>query len=258
MKKITIHRTRIGKDIVAEFAIPPSPAHQKEGKVVILCQGAPTMPGKSVLIEFLAMKGFYVVLPRYRGTWESGGTFLANEPTEDIKEVIDALSKPLVSLYEGTSYRFPKKPKLYLFVSSFGGPAGFFLSKDTRVTKVVALSPVCDWSVDCGIEPLDELDAMTKLYYGEGYRLAKNGWKKLKKGNFYNPMTAFDLIDAKKVLILHTEDDNVVSIESVERYAVVTDAKLLVAKSGGHMGLSEMMAPDTWKEITMFLKNKHL
>ena len=141
-----------------------------------------------------------------------------------------------------------------MFVSSFGGPAGFFLSKDTRIRKVVALSPVCDWSDDRGVEPLDKLDAMTKLYYGEGYRLAKNAWKKLKKGNFYNPMTSFDRIDAKKVLILHTEDDDVVSIESVERYAVVTDAQLLVATDGGHMGLSEMMHPDTWKEIMKFLK----
>ncbi len=84
--------------------------------------------------------------------------------------------------------------------------------------------------------------------------MAKKGWMKLAKGDFYNPMTAIDRIDAKKVLILHTEDDDVVSIASVERYAVVTDAKLLVSKEGGHMGVSDIMEPETWREIAKFLK----
>lgn len=253
-KEITIHRTRIGKDIVAEFVVPTSVKAQKEGRVAVLCQGAPTMPGKNTVLTFLAEKGFYAIVPRYRGSWESGGKFLEHEPTEDIKEVIDALGRPLLSLWEGKEYRLPKKTQIYIFASSFGGPAGFFLSTDARVAKVVTLSPVCDWSDDSDVEPLEELDAMTKLYYGEGYRLAKNAWKKLKKGDFYNPMTAIDRIDPKKVLIFHTEDDDVVSIASVERYAVVTDAKLLVSKEGGHMGLSEMMEPGTWKEVVKFLK----
>lgn len=251
---ITIHRTRIGKDIVAEFAIPPSKKHQKEGRVAILCQGAPTMPGNRTVVEFLSRKGFYVLLPRYRGSWESGGKFLEKEPTKDIQEVVDSLSKPFVSLYEKKSYQFPRKAKIYLFVGSFGGPAGFLLSRDMRVRKVIAMSPVCDWTDDCGVEPLDELDYMTKLIYGEGYRLSKNAWKKLKKGNFYNPMTTLKLIDGKKIYIFHAKTDDVVNIKTVKRFAEVTGAELLITKSGGHMGLSELMNPDTWKEIEKFLK----
>lgn len=251
---ITIHRTRIGKDIVAEFAIPPSRKHQKEGRVAILAAGAPGMPGGTTFVEFLTKKGFYVVKPRYRGAWESSGKFLEKEPTKDIKEVIDSITKPFESLYEKKSYQFPRKAKIYLFASSFGGPAGFLLSKDTRIKKVIAMSPVCDWRDDCGVEPLGELDYMTKLIYGEGYRLAKNAWKKLKKGDFYNPMTALKLIDGEKIYIFHAKTDDVVNIETVKRFAEVTGAELLITKSGGHMGLSEMMNPDTWKEIKKFLK----
>ncbi|MFM2374880.1 MAG: hypothetical protein RLZZ234_875 [Candidatus Parcubacteria bacterium] len=255
MHTITIHRTRIGKDIVAEFAVPTSKVHQAQGRVIVLCQGAPSMPGKSSLMGFLASKGFYVVLPRYRGAWESSGVFLKNEPTEDIREVIDALAKPLMSLYEGKEYRFPKKPKIYLIASSFGGPAAFFLSVDPRIAKVIAFSPVCDWTAPSRAETLAEMDAFTKEVYGEGYRIVKNGYKRLAKGTFYNPMTAFDRIAAQKVLIFHAEDDVVVDIASVERYAVVTDAELKVSKRGGHFGLSEVMEPETWREIVAFLKN---
>jgi pimeloyl-ACP methyl ester carboxylesterase len=256
MAKIAIHRTRIGKDIVAEFVVPPSRKHQKLGRVVVLCQGAPAMPGKSALLDFLATKGFYAVLPRYRGTWESSGTFLKDDPTNDIREVIDALAAPLLSLYEGKEYRFPKKPKIYLFASSFGGPASFFLSTDSRVTKVIALSPVCDWAAPSKAESLETMDVFTKQVYGEGYRIATNGYKKLATGKFYNPMTAPAHIDAAKVVVFHAKDDAVVSIESVERYAMVTGLALKIAKHGGHFGLSEVMNPETWHEVTKILKKK--
>ena len=142
MKKVIIHRTRIGKDIVAEFVVPISKKHLLEGRVIVLATGAPGMPGKNELLQFFVSKGFYVIYPRYRGSWESSGTFLAKDPTLDIKETIDALSKPLLSLYEVKKYSFPRKPRLYIFASSFGGPAAFFLSKDVRVEKVVTFSPV--------------------------------------------------------------------------------------------------------------------
>ena len=222
--------------------------------MIVLATGAPGMPGKNELLQFFVSKGFYVIYPRYRGSWESSGTFLAKDPTLDIKETIDALSKPLLSLYEGKKYSFPRKPRLYIFASSFGGPAALFLSKDVRVEKVIAFSPVCDWQDGCGVEPLHELDHMTKLLYGEGYRLAKNAWKKLKKGDFYNPATARGKIDGSKALIFHNSDDTVIDVRSVKKFSKDTGAKLVVRKKGGHNGLSEVMEPATWREVVKFLK----
>ena len=252
--KITIHRTRIGKDIVAEFAIPISKKHQQEKRVAILAGGAPSMPSKNSFVEFLVTRGFYVINPRYRGTWESSGKFLEKEPTVDIEEVISATAKPFLSLWEKKKYPFPKKPSIYIFASSFGGPAGFLLSKDKRVKKVVAISAVTDWRDDCGVEPLDMFDSMTKRMYGEGYRLALNAGKKLKKGNFYNPMMSLNKVDGSKILMLHAEDDDVVHAHIAEDFADLTGAKLLISDSGGHMGLSELMTPHTWKQIQKFLK----
>jgi hypothetical protein len=143
-----------------------------------------------------------------------------------------------------------------LVASSFGGPASFFLSTDSRVAKVIALSPVCDWAAASKAESLDTMDALTKQVYGEGYRIVKNGYKKLATGKFYNPMTARARIDATKVTIFHAKDDAVVSIESVERYALATGLTPKIAKRGGHFGLSEMMNPETWHEVTKILKKK--
>lgn len=254
MKKISIHRTRIGKDIVAEFAMPLSAKHIKAGNVAIIARGAPSMPGKSSLIDFLVRKGFYVIVPRYRGSWESGGRFLAKEPTDDIREVIDALKKPLMSFYEGKTYTFPKKPSIHLFVASFGGPAGLLLSNDKRVSKVIAFSPVCDWRVRSEAEPLEHMDRFVKLAYGEGYRLAPGAWKKLAKGDFYNPMTSLKKVDGEKTLIFHARNDDVVPFSSVFDFSYTTGATLKATTKGGHLGLNELMEPDTWREVARFLK----
>jgi dipeptidyl aminopeptidase/acylaminoacyl peptidase len=254
MATITIHRTRIGKDIIAEFSVPGSAKARAAGKVAVLCHGAPTMPGKASLMEFLTRKGFYVVNPRYRGSWESSGTFLKDEPTKDIADVIDALAEPLMNLYEGKTYAFPKKPKIHLFVSSFGGPAGFFLSKDPRVVAVIAFAPVCDWQSPSQNGSLSDEDAFVRTAFGEGYRIAKNGYARLATGTFYNPISSLERINGEKCLIFHARNDDVVPFRSVFDFAYATGATLKASRTGGHMGLSEAMDPETWREITRFLR----
>ena len=89
-------RTRFKNEIVAEFLASSRP--RKKQKLIILCDGMPSIPRKQPLSEFLAAKGFWVIYPRYRGAWESGGEFLAKSPHEDILDVLDELPKGLKKL----------------------------------------------------------------------------------------------------------------------------------------------------------------
>lgn len=75
-------RTRFKQQIVAEFLPPAQP--RRVQKVIIWCDGMPSIPHKQPLMEFLAGEGYWVVYPRYRGAWESSGEFLAKSPHEDI------------------------------------------------------------------------------------------------------------------------------------------------------------------------------
>ncbi len=137
-------RTRFKGEIVAEF-LPPVRARKKQ-KVIILCDGMPSIPRKQALVEFLAGKGFWVVYPRYRGTWESGGEFLERSPHEDILDVVDELPKGLVEIAFGR--RFPLTPdQIFVIGGSFGGAAAILASVDQRVNKVVANCPVTDWTI---------------------------------------------------------------------------------------------------------------
>lgn len=84
-------RTRFKRAIVTEF-LPPVRSGKTQ-KVIILCDGMPSIPSKQPLATFLSGKGYWVFYPRYRGGWESGGMFLEKSPHEDILDVIGGLSK---------------------------------------------------------------------------------------------------------------------------------------------------------------------
>src|SRR5690349_8209155 len=113
-------RTRIKKDIVAEF-LPPVRRSRKQ-KVIVLCDGMPSIPRKQGLASFLSDKGFWVFYPRYRGAWESGGQFLARSPHQDILDAIDALKKPIIDVTFGKRFRVEAE-EIFVIGGSFGGAA---------------------------------------------------------------------------------------------------------------------------------------
>ena len=119
MKSFTL-RTRFKKEIVAEF-VPPS-RHSR--KAIIFCGGMPGIPAKKELLLFFAKKNYWIFFPRYRGSWESGGSFLKLSPEQDILDIIDGLPRGFRDLWSGKTMRV-KPEKVYLFGSSFGGACGY-------------------------------------------------------------------------------------------------------------------------------------
>src|SRR6266568_2465038 len=132
-------RTRFRQQIVAEF-LPPS-RERKDQKVVVLCDGMPSIPRKQPLSEFLAAKGFWVIYPRYRGAWESGGEFLEKSPHRDILDILDELPTELEEIAFGRRFRLAPD-QVFVIGGSFGGAAAILLSLDPRVKRVVANCPV--------------------------------------------------------------------------------------------------------------------
>ena len=251
MKRSTrLLRTRIKKDIVCEF-LPPS---RPSGRVIVLCGGMPGYPGgKNSIAEFLSNKGYWVFIPRYRGSWESGGSFLKISPHRDVLDIISQLPRGFRDFWSGTLYNI-KRPKIYLIGSSFGGPAVILASRDPRVRKAVALSPVTDWRVETKAEPIDKLGRFTRAAFGNGYRGTEKDWNKLKSGKFYNPAYDAASIDGTKIFIIHAKDDNVVYAKTSIAFARTTGARLALFPRGGHLHSSHVAQPEFWKKIRMFFK----
>lgn len=242
-------RTRIKHKIVAEFVRPS----RRSNRVIILCTGMPSYPAKKELMFFLAAQGYWVFLPRYRGSWESEGWFLARSPHWDIIDVIDSLSSGFFDLWHNKKYRI-KNPKIYLIGSSFGGPAVILASQDKRVKKAVALSPVIDWRRETKLEPIDWLGKFIRLAFGNGYRFKPKDWNKLKRGAFYNPMASVHKLDKDKLYIIHAQDDKVVYADTSVEFAQKLGCKITLLRTGGHLSTSNLMRPSFWKKVSNFIK----
>lgn len=247
-KVIKASRTRFKKEIVSEFS-PPCPPSKKSNKVIILCGGMPSYPGKKEeLMEFLSKKGYWVFIPRYRGTWESGGEFLKTSPHKDIIDVMNGIQKGFTDLWSHTKHKI-LTPSYYLIGSSFGGPAAILASKDKRVKKVVALSPVIDWTKEKKTMALEW--NFTKSAFGAAYRLNIKNWNKLKTGKFYNPMSEIKKLDGNKLMIIHAKDDKVVGFQLSKKFSHILNSKFLLLPKGGHFSTSEI--PKLWNRISRFL-----
>lgn len=254
-------RTRFKKEIVCEFLLPAVVRHGKlrrgkpsrlSQKVIILCSGMPSVPKNDAVMEFWSKRGFWVFCPRYRGTWESGGEFLKHSPHEDILDIIDELPKGFTELWSGEKYKV-RPSELYIFGGSFGGSAAILSSRDARVTKAVAISPVIDWQAPSKDEPMDKLGAFLPKGFGNAYRFSPKNWTRLSRGEFYNPIDEADSIDGSKLLVFHAKDDRIVPYPPTKKFAQKTGAKLITIKRGGHFGISESTLPKFYTSIKKFL-----
>lgn len=249
-------RTRFKNDIVAEFLPPSRPG--KRQKVIILCDGMPSIPSKQPLVEFLSKKGYWVFYPRWRGAWESGGQFLQKSPHEDILDVIGELPNGVQEIAFGQ--RFDISPsEIFVIGGSFGGAAALLSSLDARVKKVIANCPVVDWAIldeEQGKETSNpSYPAYIREAFGNGYRLSDKNWDKLRSGVFFNPMHHVNEIDRSKVMMFHAKDDPYVPWQTVNKFAKQTGAKLTLLSRGGHLSTTATVQR-CWPRISAFFRNE--
>jgi esterase/lipase len=247
-----IPRTRFARDIVAEF-LPPA-RKSKTAKIIILCDGMPSMPKKHEILRFFSQKGYWVIHPRYRGSWESDGSFLKISPHRDVLDIINQLPRGFKDLSNNKTIKL-NPSKLYVIGGSFGGPAAMMVSRNKNVDKVIARVPVVDWRDQSNTEPLAPLYDFTKQAFGQGYRMRKSDWDKLKKGTFYNPVANPRLIDPAKILIVQAQDDKIVSARTVKKFAQKNGISLIMLQSGGHLSLDVLTKPKLWPKIKKFLNS---
>jgi pimeloyl-ACP methyl ester carboxylesterase len=250
-----LFRTRFKKEIVAEF-LPPARLGKKQ-KAIILCDGMPSIPRKQSLASFLSGKGYWVFYPRYRGAWESGGQFLEKSPHEDIRDVIDEISKGrLREVTFGQRFELALDD-IFVIGGSFGGAAAILSSLDPRVKKVIANCPVVDWSILAKSEKAETSNPNYAAYireaFGNAYRLTDGNWKKLSSGKFYSPTHHIRELTPSKILMFHAKDDPYVPHASVERFAKRTGVRLKSFRRGGHLS-TERIVRGQWKAIQEFFQ----
>lgn len=248
-------RARFKQEIVAEF-LPPGRARKKQ-RLILLCDGMPSVPRKQPLAEFLSQQGYWVFYPRWRGAWESGGQFLQRAPQQDLADIIDELPKGVRELAFGRRFRL-SPDEIFVIGGSFGGAAAILSSLDPRVKKVIANCPVVDWSILPQEEKKETSNPSYAAYireaFGNGYRLSARNWNKLRSGVFFNPAHHIRELTPSKILIFHAKDDPYIAWRSVSRFAATAGIKLRLLARGGHLK-TEHVVRTHWPRIERFFQS---
>ena len=248
-------RTRFKKEIVAEF-LPPT-RRLKKDRVIVLCDGMPSIPRKQPLVEFLSRKGYWVFYPRWRGAWESGGQFLQKAPQKDLADILDELPRGVRELAFGRKFSL-SPDEIFVIGGSFGGAAAILSSLDPRIKKVVANCPVVDWSI-LPVEQKKETSnrsysAYIRQAFGNGYRLSERNWSKLGSGAFYNPAHYIKELTPSKILIFHAQDDPYIPWRLVKKFADSAGIRLRLFPRGGHLK-TERVVRACWPQIERFFRS---
>jgi predicted alpha/beta hydrolase len=248
-------RTRFKQEIVAEFLPPVRP--RKKQRIILLCDGMPSVPRKQPLAEFLARKGYWVFYPRWRGAWESGGQFLQKAPQQDLADIIDELPRGVRELAFGQKFRL-SPDEIFVVGGSFGGAAAILSSLDPRVNKVVANCPVVDWSILSQEQKKETSNPSYPAYirhaFGNAYRLRECHWNRLRSGVFFNPAHHIGELTPSKVLMFHAKDDPYIPWRSVRDFAATAGIQLRLLARGGHLR-TERIVRTYWPQIERFFRS---
>jgi len=241
-----IYRGKI-EEIIFEFS-PPEGAPKG---ILVLCEGLPGVPKQKELIPFLSSKGFFVIYPRYRGTWESGGEFLKESPVKDIEEIIKFLKKgEIVELYSGKEFDVSSYG-IYVVGSSFGGAVALSLASNNDVAKIVALSPVVDietYNNENKHRDLLHLRGFVKEAFNKAFRFDDMDWEKMASGDLFNPPQQIDKKRSKDILIAYDKSDTQINFKIVQNYIVKNDIKGILTDDSGHLSFSRT-PKNVWCEI---------
>lgn len=200
---------------------------------VIICDGIPAAPCRRELMNDLAAGGWNVVLPRYRGTWESSGAFLEDDPARDIIRLAESVAADEAKTPSGQ----PLSGPITLLGSSFGGWVAARAASCSAVSRAVLVSPM--------IEPTQiraELESL-RLYLTDNlpgsYRFDGRNWKNLYDGSsFRNGAVPF--ADRKKLFVIVAGADSRLSAEETESNCRKYGLEFETLPEQDHLSLSRL------------------
>lgn len=226
--------------IICEYFISPD-----SDQALVLLEGLPAVPQRVEFINTLRKNGYSVFYPRFRGTWESTGTFLGNSLVEDVLEVATYIHEGFTT---GSSKH--KFSSICVLATSFAGAVALSLPKTTHIQKIVSLSPVFDFTKVVGIQTLK---THLRDVFTMAYRFEDSRWNDLLQNKIVAPVSNFDPATASQHLVLAGALDEQISTEGLEAFCKERAVKVKIYQNVGHISYSRI-SENVLNDIFSFLK----
>jgi len=224
--------------IFCEISFP----EKGNNKTIIILPGLPEYPRPKDMMEELSEKGYYVIYPRYRGTFESKGDFLNHDPTEDILEVIESIksNETQIEFYNQSTFKIPSSD-ITIIGASFGGSVALQLSKVLTNSRFIIGAPVLDFKSHGG----EEQDLVNlKRFLQEGfpnlYRFKTSDFDRLLSGEVISSVIKIKNFK-NKIYLAHGNLDETVSFKKVKEFCEAhKEIEFIEVKNAGHLSVSRM------------------
>jgi len=229
---------------------------------VIILSGFPGRNDYNELISLFYDRGYHVFVPRYRGSYQSLGTFLTKNPVDDLILFNKNLDKGFAkSLWDQSKVEFKINKKI-LVTGSFGAPIALGLAaKQPGFSHIILASPIWDFAKhnDKGDEQdLNKLGEYAKRAYKNCYRIKfGNLIEKLGKFPELNPEYYFHTIKDFPILVLHDPNDKIVTFRHTKEILPCLSKATYVEHYLGH-GINDSLLNAFWAEIDKFIKVNYL
>lgn len=198
---ISIHQKNVQGLYLREFFPQPSENRQK---AVLFLHGYPGNQKNYDLAEHLAFSGFRCFVMHYRGAWKSEGQYSLLSIYRDVELMLKNMEE------EGFS-----RDEISLIGVSWGGFVALeILARNPALFKVILVAPFINIDHDekklqAGAEFLSSITKPGIKNY-EREQIIKD-LKVIQKE--YNPLDKINLIDGRKILIIHGSKDQICPIK---------------------------------------------
>jgi hypothetical protein len=216
------YRIREGH-IIFELFEPPKDKDIKKG--VIVFPGLPNQPRNEDFGENLSSEGFWVLQPRYIGSWESYGTFCMKDCIKTVIESEKLFLKGRTRELWGDKEISWDLEDIFLISSSFGSAVVLSALSQIKSKKIICLAPLTNLDKHNSEKNIEEQDLFELgLFIKRGFENAFRGfslgeWKEFITGKTeINPIKYVSLVNNKRVLIVHGDADKVINISRSEEY----------------------------------------
>jgi len=223
----------------------------------------PNQPHSQDFGENLAQEGFYVLQPRYLGSWESSGSFSIENclKTVMVSEKI-FLKKNAVESYSQKEITWDIKD-IYILGSSFAPAIILSILHKLKTKKIICLSPLTDLTKHNSDSKIIEQDlnflyGFLKRGFGNAFRnFRKIDWDKFVKGRSKaNPIEHCLKFKDKQIFLLHGDLDKTVSIKRTKEYYNKIKLKNKVEFRVYHgIGHGKQLKKTSFKDIITWIKS---
>lgn len=247
---------------------PSNPSRAR--KAVILFYGLPRhypLDYSNPAVRNFLEEGFIVFAPEYEGTFGSGEKFSCAGSLRSALETINLVKRGACKDFWSSKKLRWRVNEIVLAGASFGGAVALVAgAKSPSVKTIVSLAPVTHFGEHSRAKEKEEsfaaLGRQIERAFPRLWNLDGGEWKKMERGEVVlNAVDYVEELSGKNILLIHSEDDDVVSprrskdlLALLEIAAGKGKTKLVLLAKAGHVGIGLLGSKKVFARVKKFLR----